>query len=95
MSESHTEYLARKVMDLNEQDLQIFFRTLHAKACATLDSVESDNTVTLRTGTHLTDRKYWSDADKITFAKAQSVFEAADRGLQSVNRQRFLIERQK
>lgn len=95
MTTSHTEYLARKVLELNEQDLQVFFRTLRAKASVTLDSVESDNTVTLRTGTHLTDRKYWSDADKSTFAKAQSVFEAADRGLQSINRQRFLIERQK
>ena len=57
MNKSHTEYLARKVMELNEQDLQVFFRTLRAKASDTLDSVESANTVTLPTGTHLTDRK--------------------------------------
>lgn len=95
MSKSHTEYLARKVMELNEQDLQVFFRTLRAKASDTLDSVESANTVTLRTGTHLTDLKYWSDEDKIAFARGQSAFEAADRGFQSINRQLFLIREQK
>lgn len=93
MTTSHTEYLARKVLELNEQDLQVFFRTLRDKASSTLDSVESDNTVTLRTGTHLTDRKYWSVADKIAFARGQSAFEAADRGFQSINRQLLTIEK--
>lgn len=93
METSHTEYLARKVVELNEQDLQVFFRILRAQASDTLDSVESANTVTLRTGTHLTDRKYWSVADKIAFAKAQSVFEAADRGFQSINRQLWISKR--
>ena len=94
MSKSHTEYLARKVMELNEQDLQVFFRTLRAKASKTLESVESANTVTVPTDTHLTDKKYWSDADKISFAKAQSVYLAAYCGFQSINRQRFTIGKQ-
>ena len=92
MTTSRSEYLARKVMELNEQDLQVFFRILRDKASKTLDSVESDNTVTLRTGTHLTDRKYWSVEDKIAFATGQSAFEAADRGFQSINRQLFRIK---
>jgi hypothetical protein len=95
MSKSHTEYLARKVMELNEQDLQVFFRILRAKASSASESVENANTVTIRTGTHLTDKKYWSDADKISFAKAQSVYLAADRGFQSINRHRFTIGKQK
>lgn len=95
MSKSHTEYLARKVMELNEQDLQVFFLALCAKASDTLDSVESANTVNIRNRPHMYNRIYWSDEDKITLAKAQSVFEAADRGFQSINRQLFLIEKQK
>lgn len=95
MTMSHGEFLARKVGELNEEDLKVFFRILRAKASDTLDCIESANTVTLRTLSRLSDQKYWSDADKINFAKAQSVFEAGECGLQSINRQLFMIETQK